>query len=500
MTSSDPSPEAGYVPPLASRLFKGSALMIAMRWVVRLLGLANTAILARLLMPDDFGVVGFAIIMAGLVESVTNVGVSMSLIQNTQAERKHYDSAWTIQIGQAIVVASILFAVAPFANEYFGDDRVSGVVYLTALGGAICGFANIGIVDFRKKLQFNKDFLYTTFTRLGYFIVTAILAFWLRSYWAIAIGYVGGGLIELGLSYVMSSYRPRLSVSAVKELWSFSQWMLALSIISYLIDRGERFIIGRLVNTATFGYYGVGYDLAMMPTLEIVMPIARTVDATIAMIRHEIERLRNAVINLLSVVMLLCVPTSIGFLMVSREFVTIVLGEPWLPALPIVQAAAIASILEMPVVIINGVLIRADHVRTVGILTGIQMLLVLAVIYPAYHAFGLTGVIYAKAVVTALALVAVATTLARHAGIRFADYLGVLVRPTLGTIAMAFAVYGVSGFLGDNVVASLIIKAAVGAIAYATVVSMLWIVSGRPEGAEDFIFGKLQAGLGLIRS
>ncbi|HKJ74419.1 MAG TPA: oligosaccharide flippase family protein [Alphaproteobacteria bacterium] len=490
MASEDPTPTADNVPPLADRLFKGSALMIAMRWFVRLLGVISTAILARLLTPDDFGVIGLAIILTGFVSSITDVGVVMALIQNTRAERKHYDSAWTIQIGQSTVVALVILLCAPFSGEYFGDDRVPAVLALTAASIVVEGFINIGIADFRKKLQFGRDFLFSAVSRFLRLVATIILAVVLRNYWAIAYGNLAGAAIDVALSYIMSAYRPRLSLAAVRELWSFSQWMLAINSIKFMLERGERFIIGRAISTEMFGFYSVGYDLASMPTIEVVMPIVRAVDASVALIKDEADRLRGALVNLFSAVMLFALPCALGFLMVSREFLIIVLGRPWLPALPIIKAAVIAATMEMMILVVQRVLIRADRIRTIGIITGLQMVVLLAAIYPIYSAFGLAAVIYGKAILSAVVLVIMAVILGRQAGISARSYFGAIIRPVLAAAAMVAVLQYVGGAEQWNVLAALLLKVGIGGTVYAGVILALWLMAGRPDGAERFLIDK----------
>ena len=489
--SAENLPDDDYVPPLADRLLKGSALMIAMRWVVRLLGLASTAILARLLMPEDFGVIGLALILVEFVQSVTDVGTVMALIQNTKAERRHYDSAWTLQIFQSLVVAAGVMLCAPFSGDFFHDDRVPSVLYLAALGMVIQGFINIGIADFRKKLQFEKDFMFTALARIARAVVTIGLAFWLRSYWAIAIGNVLAVILEVGLSYVMSAYRPRFSTSAIRELWSFSQWMLAINAMTFLLVRGERFIVGRAVSSTAFGYYSVGYDLATMPTVEIVMPVIRAVDASVALIKHQAERLRDAVLNLLSAVTLFALPAGLGFLMIAREFVIIFLGANWLPALSIVQAAVIASVVEIPIVVIQTILIRAGYIRSLGILMAIQVVVLLSAIYPVFNAFGLAAVIYAKVVITSVALAVMMAMLSRESRIGIGDYLAVSYRPALATAAMLGAIYFAEHAVEWGDFAMMILKVAVGGAVYGIVVIGLWLLGGRPEGAEHIVWEKI---------
>jgi O-antigen/teichoic acid export membrane protein len=176
--------------------------------------------------------------------------------------------------------------------------------------------------------------------------------------------------------------------------------------------------------------------------------------------------------------------------MVAREFVTIVLGEPWLPTLPIVQAAAIAAIVEMPMMIIKGVLVRTGHIRIVGAIIGVQVALLLASIYPVYDTFGLAAVIYGKAIITGATLVVMMITLGRHIGVGVREYFAILIRPALGAALMVLALHAIGIAMGPGVILSLIVKVVAGAVVYGVVVLALWRLSGRPDGAERFVLDK----------
>ena len=132
-------------------VFKGALLTLSMRWLSRLIGIASTLVLARLLMPDDFGVVAMASIVVGLSSMLLDLGVNVALIRNTQATSEHYHSAWTLRLLQALGVAALLVAVSPLAADYFRDSRVTPVLVLMAVNVVISGLENIGIVAFRKR-------------------------------------------------------------------------------------------------------------------------------------------------------------------------------------------------------------------------------------------------------------------------------------------------------------------------------------------------------------
>src|SRR5947209_11068718 len=109
----------------AAQLLRGSAWMVGMRWALRLIGLLSTAILARLLVPADFGIVAMAAVVAGLLDTAAYAGVDLALIRAEATSRAYHDSAWTIQVIQALIVAALLVVAAPLAASYYAEPRVA---------------------------------------------------------------------------------------------------------------------------------------------------------------------------------------------------------------------------------------------------------------------------------------------------------------------------------------------------------------------------------------
>src|SRR5688500_7124382 len=174
--------------PPSGHLLRGSAWMIAMRWATRALGLVSTIILARLLAPEDFGVVAMAMVVVGFLEVFTHTGVDLALIRDAQATREHYDTAWTLEILQAALLALALLAAAPYATGYFGDARVLEVMQILSLRAFVGGFENIGVVAFRRELNFTREFWFGVFKKMSTVAVTIVAAFVFRSYWALVLG------------------------------------------------------------------------------------------------------------------------------------------------------------------------------------------------------------------------------------------------------------------------------------------------------------------------
>ena len=256
-----------------------------MRWTDRLIGLASTLVLARLLLPDDFGIVAMASVVVGLIDTLLDLGVGSALIQNKDAAREEFDTAWTLRLMQAVLAAVSIWLLAPLAAEYFRDTRVLDVIRVMAFAILIGGFENIGIVAFQKNMEFGRDFQFFFFRRIAGFVVTIALAFWLHSYWAMVVGAIVGRIVGVAISYWLHDYRPRFSLVRLKEIWSFSQWILIRNLGDYGVMQVDKFLVGRRTDASTMGSYALADEIASMPSTELLAPLSRVLFPHLSMLQ-----------------------------------------------------------------------------------------------------------------------------------------------------------------------------------------------------------------------
>ncbi len=190
------------------RITVGAVWMVGMRFIDRGIGFVSTLILARLLMPDDFGLVAMAMTVFGFIEMGGQFGFDVTLIRNRQTNRAHYDSAWTLSVGYGLFTALALVALAIPSATYFNEPRLKTIFYALAVIALIQGFENIATIDFRKYLYFHKDFQLIFTKRVISFFVTLVLAYTFCSYWALLGGMATSRISGVILSYWLHPYRP----------------------------------------------------------------------------------------------------------------------------------------------------------------------------------------------------------------------------------------------------------------------------------------------------
>lgn len=473
--------------------FRGALLAVAMRWSDRLLGTLSTLILARLLVPDDFGLVAMATVVVGLLEVLLDLGVSTALVQGDRADSDDFHTAWTLRLAQSAVAAMLVIACAPWVAAYYEDARVVHVLQVIAITVFIGGFENIGTVSFQRNMEFGRDFQFFVWRRLLAVGFTIAAALWLRNYWALVFGGLISRLAGVGLSYRMSAFRPRLSLARFGRIWSVSQWNLLTGIGRYLYGGAGRFVIGGRSGATALGTYTVGEEMAFLPTTELLAPLGRVMFPVFSAAKHDRSELLRVVTLAQSVQALVAIPASVGVALVAGDAIPLLLGDQWRPAVPVSQIMALAGVMVSLTHSIGYMLTSLGRVSTLCMFTWCRLLLLALLLQFVFTGTGVERIALAYLVVggvTFTVLQAIAGRVLPGFGVR--AMLLHAWRPLAASAAMAFVVVTLARILADAGAAwRLIAMVGVGASAYVLCLLVLWRAVGSPDGAETYILGRL---------
>lgn len=328
---------------LNRRMTRGAAWAIALRFSDRGVGLINTVILARLLVPADFGLVVLATAMVAAITIFGEFGFETALIGNQKAERRHYDTAWTLGLLRGLIFAAIILLLASPLARFFDDPRLYEIVLVFALLPLLEGCVNIGTVAFRKELALNKEFVYRIVPRIVSIIVTVAVAFVWRDYWALVIGIVTGRAARLAMSYAMHGYRPRISLAAWREIMGFSKWILVSSVTAFANQKAGTFVIAKFLDASMVGIYGLASEIANMASAELLAPIRQALFPGYAKLAHDLITLRRVFLDTFGILVLLAMPIALGIGLTADLFVPILLGPKWNEAIPLIEILAISG-------------------------------------------------------------------------------------------------------------------------------------------------------------
>lgn len=495
------SAETVAMPTLGRKIAQGAAWMVAARFTIRAIGLVSTVIIARLLKPSDFGLVSLSMAILASVDVFSNLSFDIALIKETNAERDDYDTVWTLTIVRGVFIAAIFAALAIPAAHFFNDPRMQWVMYAFAVSTVAEGFQNVGVVDFRKNLNFHQDFLFQIVGKFGAFVAAVGIAFLWRSYWALVCGIVVNRMTGVVLSYVMNDFRPRLCIRKWHDLFHFSKWLLVNNIINFFGGKCDVFVLGRLAGTQVVGFYEIAYEIANLPTGELVWPIQRALFPGYAKISEDRTSLVRSYVAGLSIMLLVALPAALGIVAVGPLLVEVFLGPNWRPAIPLLQVLSLAGAVRILQANAGSMLLALGKAREISLMSAIALaVLIPAVIVGALQG-GALGVAWGLVAVLIFGTTMLLTVTMRVLSIALTTVLADIWRTLAAVAVMTLSVTLLREWMGTidaaaTHIGELLLLGACGAVTYAAVHLCLWSLSSCPDGPErtaiDFILGKGQ--------
>jgi len=484
---------------LSTQVFKGTRWYMIMRWSVRGMGIISSAFLARLLIPEDFGLVATVLVLFGLISLLFEFGVNWALIQNSNASEEHYNTAWSLRLSQSVVIALLLGVLSPFIASLYGDVRLELICQLLALGTFIRGFENIGVVKLQKDMQYSSDFIFNIFPKVISTFATIGLAYYYQSYMALVVGTVFNNIFVVITSYCIVRFRPKFSFVKIAEIWGFSQWVLVRNIAEYISGRGDLFFLSIMATAPQLGYYKWATELSYMPITEIQQPFSRALVPGLVKIKHDHGRLVLAYLKSLSIMTLVAVPIALGFGSIAEQLIPLFLGggDKWLPVVPLIQGLVFFAMISSMYGISNSLLLITGNVKYTAYISWVQALVTILTIYPAFYLAGLEGVAFLRPFIGIIMFIVVSALVQRRCQIHFSQIISVIWRPVTSGLIMFFILVNFSNIWSFDVWVFLIIKIALGALLYASSILILWYFSNKPNTAEqriiEFIENKLTA-------
>lgn len=463
-----------------------------MRWATRGLGVISTVIVARLLTPEDFGVVAMAMVVVGFLEVFTATGVDLALIRDREATRDHYDSAWTMEVLMATGLALALFAAAPLAAAYFKDPRVLHVMQVLSLRAFIGGLENIGVVAFRRELAFAREFWFGVVKKVATVVLTIAVAITLRSYWALVVGLVGGRVLDVIISFRMHPYRPKLSMRRLRDIWNFSRWLLLARIANMLNRKLDEFVVGGQAGTVAMGNYFVASDVATAPTEEVVLPMSRGIFPVYSRKLEDPASLADSFLTVLATTAYICVALGFGVSAVAPELVPAVLGGQWLAAIPLMQLLGVCGVVFGLVLTLDPFLLAIGRASLSARFKWLQLAILAPSLVIGGKTAGVVGIAAAKTLVSTVMLPLFLYWAGRAESISLKRIFFAIAPALLAGGAMYAAVRGCAGALADqHLWIRLLLEVTVGALVYVGTSTLLWWMRGRPAGPESALVARV---------
>lgn len=476
-----------------TNLIRGAAWTIGTRWIIKGLGFLNTVIMARLLMPEDYGIVAMGMLVVGLIQTFLDFGPGTALLRKAEVSRDEIDSAWTLAILQGIGAGLALIISLPFALQYFNEPRLSFVLLALAASVSFISFGNIGLVLARKEFIYTLDFKIATVTKLASVLFTVIGGMMLGDYRALVIGIIAGYTLPVFLSYLWHPYRPRWNTSKIGEIWTLTKWLMVARVGEFILRKGDELVAARIGTTPQYGLYNVGSDFGQMPVGEVGPAMIKALLPVLSSLESNIERTNQAVIKTIAAVNTVIWPIGLGFMAVATQATEIALGSKWLEAVPFISLFALVSVLQTITSPANTLLILHGHTRSQSQIVWIEFFsfaLAALVLVPGFQLVGLALARIFSSTVNSCVTLLYAKKICQ---LRMTAALKTVGRPLIGAALMYELVTYLISLPGIIHSPALGLTTAIlsGAVFFMLWSLASWHMSGRPEGLESTIMDKV---------
>lgn len=296
----------------------------------KLVGLVSTLILARVLVPDDFGLVAISALFIGFIQIFVQTGSEQYLLRAEKVDRDIINTSWTINFILKGSVAIVLTLLAPIVANYYGDERLIAIIYVFALVMLIGLFASPGPIYLRREQHYGKIVKLSLIAKVFGVIVAVSIALIYESYWALVLGQCTGTIVRAVGSYFIYPFRPAFCLKNAKEQWNFSGWMIPQAILGYSRTQLDTFLISANFGKEALGSYHVMKYLAFIPSSELILPATQPLLVELAKIKDNKHYFALQYNVTFIITMCLALPVTTYMYFHQTLLVEILLGDKWL--------------------------------------------------------------------------------------------------------------------------------------------------------------------------
>ena len=485
---------------LDRRLVQGIAWTGAVRWATQILSWAATFVVARLLTPTDYGLVGMAMIYVGLAQIVSEGGVCAAIVQQRDLNDEQVAELNGLAIMIGIVLFVVTLALAAPISWFFGEPQVYPVVLVLSSVFLIRGLQVVPRALLARDLDFRRLAWVDGLETVVLMAVTVLMALANFGYWSLAVGGIASSLFTTALS---RKWRPHAiafprSITRVKRPVNFAWQVVTSQVAWYSYSNADFAVVGRMLGKAILGAYSFAWTIASIPVDRVSGMVSRVTPAFFAAVQHDPPALRRYLLNLTEGLAFATLPACIGLAVVAPEFVEVFLGHAWVAAIVPLRLLALYAAFRSIITPAPQILIAMGHSRQ-----SMYFSLLAALVLPPAFVIGARWGAPGVAMVWILVYPVIAIGLfLRYAfrliGMSMGQYLRALLPASLATAAMAAVVLVVRQLLpaGEPALPRLLIEVFAGAAVYCTIV---YLVHGdRLRAVQTLLRGSREAASGNL--
>lgn len=469
---------------LKERTVRGGAVTIvnqAFKFVIRM---GSTVVLARMLAPEDYGLLGMVTVITGFIELFKDLGLSAATVQQPQINHKQVSTLFWINIAMGLFLCLLVAALSPAIASFYDQPRLVGITLLLAVNFFISSFGSQHNALLRRQMRFMSiarvDIIATCIS-----LVAAIaLAYLGAGYWALVWMQIIEAIFNtLGL-WLTSGWRPGLPVrnSGIRSMVAFGGNLTGFRCFNHFSRNFDNFLIGSYLGPVSLGLYAKAYQLLLLPVRQINTPVNSVAISALSSLQAKPQEYRRFYGKAIMAIATLGMPIVALMFVCADQIILILLGEKWLEVVPLFRLLAPAAFIGTFNVATGWVyqtLGRTDRQLRAGVVLSIINIVIFAVSIR----WGITGVAAAYGLSQPLLIVPTILYCYHGSPLKFADFISSIYKPAIASIGAAALLIWFNSSIGFNL--NPLTSLAIDCILYGLLYLAIWMLL--PNGRKTLL-------------
>lgn len=427
---------------LKRRSVRGGAVTIAAQASKFVLKLGSTAVLARLLVPEDYGLIGMATVIVGFVEYFKDLGLSAATIQQAKINHQQVSTLFWINVVIGCLVALVVALLAPAVALIYQEPRLRTITLCLAISFVFSGLTVQHQALLQRQMEFSSLAKIEIIALINGIVGSIISAYYGAGYWSLVILQlltVASNAIGV---WFFCRWRPGLPSrnANIGSMLNFGRDLTGFNIINYFSRNLDNFLIGRVWGAQQLGLYAKAYQLVLLPINQINVPVDRVALPALSRLQNDPERYQRYYGRALLAITFLGMPLVMFLCVSADKVILLLLGKEWLNAIPIFQfliPAAFIGTFNLATGWVYQSLNRNDRQLRWGIFSSVLNVIIFAVAIK----WGALGIAAAYGFSRIIIVIPAIVYCYKGTWLKLTDFFAIIFLPTFGSIGAAIGVF-----------------------------------------------------------
>lgn len=450
---------------LKDRAVGGAIWKLSEKLGMQLMQIVIQIVLARLLMPEDYGIIGLLTIFINISDVFILQGFTTALIQKKDADELDSSSVFYANFVMSVIIYAVFYAISPIAAKFYKTPQLCSVMRVMSVNIIVGAFCSVHNAIVSKRLQFKISFIRNIANTITQGIVGISMACFGFGVWSLVGSKIAGTFVGMVILCATVDWKPRLmfSVNRMKVLFRYSSKVLGTNLLNTLFNNIHSLIIGRYFSTSDVGYYQRGQQIPQAAMTAVDGSMNEVLYPTLSLLQNEPDRLKYALRRSMKTSMYIVLPMLMGLMVTARPFTILLLTDKWLPSVPFMQLTCLITAfwpLSARIHALNAIG-RSDVTLKLSIIAKILTIIMIVMCIP----LGMYAIMWGTLIASCISFWITSYYVNKHIGYSLKELLNDIGLPIILSLGMALVVVAVSK-INIGILPSLCLQVLSGAIFY----------------------------------